>query len=176
MGRRDFNQMFNVTPIRRKRPYGVIAGAFILGIVMGLIILALTPFFLSVGDTLPHTLMREAGTLGSPGCSVVSVHDGDTFRCDGVKVRLVAASGPVDAPEFSGSARCEPGRDGWCDQQLAERSRDRLDALLDSGPIALDCKGADRYGRRLCTASVDGRDAGDTLVAEGLAKIEERWR
>lgn len=109
-------------------------------------------------------------------CRSVSVHDGDTFRCDGTKIRLVAGRGPIDAPEFLDSPRCEPGRDGWCDQAIAERARDRLATMLNNPTLQIDCGRYDRYDRALCRASVDGRDAGDTLVDEGLAKIEERWR
>lgn len=117
-----------------------------------------------------------ASAVATSACTRVSVHDGDTFRCDGVKIRLNALSGPLDAPELSGSPRCAPGRDGWCDQALAEQARERLKELLRAPGLRIDCDGHDRYGRALCRASASGRDAGDTLVAEGLAKIEERWR
>lgn len=161
---------------RRKRFATAIGGGFIVGGMLGLMLLILTPFFASVGDTAPHTAMRGAGMLPPSGCAQLWVHDGDTFRCDAVKVRLVAGRGPVDAPEMPGSPRCEAGRDGWCDSALADRARARLDAILRSGPIVLECAGEDRYHRALCRASVGGRDAGDTLVDEGLARIVEAWR
>lgn len=102
---------------------------------------------------------------------LASVHDGDTFRtCDGTKVRLVAASGPIDAPELPGSPRCK-----GCDPAPGYAARDRLRALL-ARPAKLACRGADRYGRSLCTVSVGGRDVGDQLVAEGLAVIRNDWR
>ena len=100
---------------------------------------------------------------------VASVTDGDTFRlCDGDKVRLVAASGPIDAPEIS----YRPGR--WNDPTLAQQAKARLEQLLDGG--ALQCDGYDRYERRLCRVIVGGRDVGDHLVAEGLVVIRNDWR
>jgi endonuclease YncB( thermonuclease family) len=97
------------------------------------------------------------------------VTDGDTFQmCDGGKVRLVAASGPIDAPETS----YRPGR--WNDQNLAKQAQQRLEQLLKGG--ALQCEGLDRYERRLCRVTVDGKDVGDQLVAEGLAVVRNDWR
>lgn len=105
----------------------------------------------------------------TPVVCVASVTDGDTFRlCDGDKVRLVAASGPIDAPETS----YRPGR--WNDQALAEKAQQRLSELIEGG--VLDCNGRDRYERRLCRVTVAGRDVGDQLVAEGLAVIRDDWR
>lgn len=38
---------------------------------------------------------------------LASIHDGDTFRtCDGATVRLVAASGQLDAQELASTPRC----------------------------------------------------------------------
>ncbi len=100
---------------------------------------------------------------------VARVTDGDTFQlCDGDKVRLVAASGPIDAPETS----FRPGR--WNDQALAQQAKQRLDQLLEGG--TLQCNGYDRYERRLCRVTVHGQDVGDQLVAEGLAVIRQDWR
>ena len=96
------------------------------------------------------------------------VTDGDTFQlCDGGKVRLVAASGPIDAPETS----YRPGR--WNDQALARQAQQRLEQLVEGG--VLDCDGYDRYERRLCRVTVDGKDVGDQLVAERLAVIRQDW-
>ncbi|WP_082395486.1 thermonuclease family protein [Sphingopyxis macrogoltabida] len=100
-----------------------------------------------------------------------SVHDGDSLRlCDGTRVRLVALSGPVDAPELPGSPRCNR-----CDPRAGYAARDRLRVIL-SQPAKLHCTGSDKYGRRLCRVTVNGRDVGDQLVAEGLAVIRSDWR
>ncbi|OHC96426.1 MAG: hypothetical protein A2792_00200 [Sphingomonadales bacterium RIFCSPHIGHO2_01_FULL_65_20] len=99
--------------------------------------------------------------------------DGDTFwTCSGTKVRLVAASGPLDAPEMPGSPRCN-----GCDPELGRAARDRMKTLIVKAraPI-VKCDGVDRYKRALCTVSIDGVDLGDQLVAEGHGIIEEKWR
>lgn len=198
---RDIYVLFDGKRARRRRTMRLAVSAFMSGVALGAAILFLPPLLAPevnsaaesealvarIAAAAPAQPSRSntplaAAELRDPvkaqrsDCSRIAVHDGDTFRCDGMKVRLVAASGPVDAPEFATSPRCEAHRDGWCDQVLAERARDWLDDMLSAGPVQLDCNGSDRYGRALCRASVNGRDAGDALVAEGFAKIEDRWR
>lgn len=99
--------------------------------------------------------------------------DGDTFwTCSGMKVRLVAASGPIDAPELAGSPRCK-----GCDPAPGIAARERLRAIITHARArSLHCKGKDRYGRALCRVTVDGRDAGDLMVREGHAVIRDDWR
>lgn len=103
-------------------------------------------------------------------CAMITVHDGDSIRCDAMKVRLVAASGPIDAPELPGSPRCKS-----CDPVPGYAARDRLRVIL-SQPARLHCAGNDKYGRRLCRVTVNGRDVGDQLVREGLAVVRSDWR
>ena len=102
---------------------------------------------------------------------VADVHDGDTIRtCEGERIRLEN----IDAPELPGSPKCtEPDRNGWCDYDLAESSRDELASFLESGFVTVSRSGFDHYGRTLATLNVDGEDAGDHLIAMGLAKA---WR
>lgn len=100
---------------------------------------------------------------------VASVTDGDTFRlCDGDKVRLVAARGPIDAPEL----QLRRGR--WNDKPLAIKARQRLSELIVGG--VLHCNGSDQYKRRLCRVTVNGRDVGDQMVLEQYAVIRDDWR
>lgn len=108
--------------------------------------------------------------MGEPSSlCVASVTDGDTFQlCDCDKIRLVAASGTIDAPETS----YRPRR--WNVPTLAQQAEKRLEQLLGGG--ALQCEGYDRYERRLCRVTVDGRNVGDQLVAEGLAVVRNDWR
>lgn len=103
-------------------------------------------------------------------CASIVVWDGDTLRCDGTKVRLVAASGPMDAPELPGSPRCH-----HCDPAPGIAARDRLRVILRQ-PAQLHCNGTDRYKRALCRITVNGRDVGDQMVREGYAVIREDWR
>ncbi|MFA7597010.1 MAG: thermonuclease family protein [Novosphingobium sp.] len=99
------------------------------------------------------------------------VHDGDTIRlCDGERVRIEN----IEAPELPDSPKCrDRRRNGWCDYALAERSRDALAAFLGSGTAMMERTGTDRYGRTLARIRVNGKDAGQYLIAQGLAKA---WR
>ena len=103
-------------------------------------------------------------------CAFVTVHDGDTIRCDGEKIRLAN----IDAPELEGAPRCERLRGGknpsWCEYALGIKSRDELDDFLDSGSVTVERLGKDRYGRTLAKLDVDGSDAGQHLIALGLAR------
>lgn len=198
---RDIYVLFDVKRVRRRRTLrmaviGFVGGAAIGGAFLFLPALLATAVSQSVATEAPDVatspdqmtpsaarsqrvtvpVMRAPAEVQRSDCGRVSVHDGDTFRCDGMKVRLVASSGPIDAPEMPGSPRCEAGRDGWCDQVLASQARDRLDELLASGPIRLDCVGADGYRRSLCRVTLSGRDLGDMLVDESLAVIRNDWR
>ncbi|UNJ22076.1 endonuclease [Microcystis phage vB_MweS-yong2] len=107
----------------------------------------------------------------------VYVIDGDTVRLPargsspGETVRLWN----IDAPETS-RARCE------AEAALGYRAKERLAQMLRSGRVTLTrCEPAapgraprceDRYGRTLGALSVDGRDVGEAMIAEGLAT---RW-
>lgn len=113
--------------------------------------------------------------LAAALCQTVTVHDGDTMRCDGKKVRIAN----IDAPELPGSSRCDPrqlrrgANPSWCDHDLGYRSRDALRGFLARGPVAIHRQGTDRYGRTLARLSVNGRDAGEYLIRQGLARA---WR
>lgn len=101
-------------------------------------------------------------------CAYLSVHDGDTISCGTERIRLLG----IDAPELTGSPRCEDERAArsWCDDELARRSREALRGFLSSGRVAVAREGKDKYGRTLAVVRVDGRDAGDYLTQLGLAK------
>lgn len=126
-----------------------------------------TGMFLTNGGSL--ALSRFVNGEGDT-CAFLSVHDGDTIRCNAEKVRLAN----IDAPELYGSPRCGSLRFGsnpsWCDDDLAEQSRDALSAFLDSGAVEIHRVGEDRYGRTLATVTVNGDDAGAYLVGLGLAR------
>ncbi|WLS11686.1 thermonuclease family protein (plasmid) [Shinella sumterensis] len=53
---------------------------------------------------------------------------------------------------------------------LAFRSKRRLADILDGQRVQIHRQGTDRYGRTLAALSVNGRDVGDQLVSEGLAR------
>ena len=108
-------------------------------------------------------------------CATVAVTDGDTLRCNGQRVRIAG----IDAPELAGSPRCTPRRvrelatsknPAQCDHAQAISSRDALRAFLARGPVMVEPVGVDRYGRVLGRVSVNGRDVGQWLVRQGLAR------
>ncbi|RJL15811.1 thermonuclease family protein [Paracoccus siganidrum] len=92
----------------------------------------------------------------------IRVWDGDSVRLgpgrQGEAVRIFN----IDAPEIEG--RCASESD------LALRSKMRLAELLRGRRIEILRQGTDRYGRTLAAIRVDGRDVGDILVSEGLAR------
>jgi micrococcal nuclease len=109
---------------------------------------------------------------------LASIHDGDSFRlCDGTRVRLTAASGPFDAPEYPDSPPCRDSRSVTrvCDRERANASRDYLAAMLRR-PAVLHCVEYDRYERRLCRVTVGGVDVADAMVRAGHGRIVEGWR
>jgi endonuclease YncB( thermonuclease family) len=106
-------------------------------------------------------------------CAAVEVHDGDSIRCDGERIRF----SDIDAPELPGSPRCDPrhfrtgNSPSWCDYGLGARSRDALRAFIAKGAATTHRLGTGHYGRTLATVSVNGRDAGGYLVGLGLARV-----
>jgi len=112
-----------------------------------------------------------AALLGSTLITApIVVVDGDTVRADGRTYRLVG----FDTPESGDHAQCPS------EQLLAARATERLKQLLEVGAhrleqVACSCRpgteGTARcnYGRYCATLTVDGRDVGEILIAEGLA-------
>ena len=101
-------------------------------------------------------------------CLSLSVHDGDSMRCNGERVRLIS----VEAPELPGSPKCQRGRNGWCDYRRGYQARDALSAFLGTGRVGIERAGKDSYGRTLARVTVNGEDAGEYLISLGLAR---RW-
>jgi len=94
------------------------------------------------------------------GQRVTCVVDGDTFWLQGQKIRVA----DIDTPEIS-SPRCD------AELQLGQRAKQRMQQLLNAGPIALEPadRATDRYGRALFRVTRNGESLGGTLVGEGLA-------
>jgi endonuclease YncB( thermonuclease family) len=94
----------------------------------------------------------------------VNVVDGDTvdMTCPG-EGRFRARLTGYDTPE-SFEPRCA------AEAQVARAATTRLRGLVrEAGSVDAQLGGRDRYDRRLVRLSLDGRDVGATLIAEGLA-------
>ena len=93
--------------------------------------------------------------------------DGDTFWIDGDKVRVA----DIDAPETHPPRCAEEAR-------LGNAATDRLQALLNAGPVKLVSidRDTDRYGRKLRVVERNGVSLGGMLVSEGLARPWEGRR
>ena len=102
-------------------------------------------------------LLASVATAGEP-----FLLDGDTFTLDGERIRIVG----IDAPEL-GQAKCA------AEKVLAFKASARLGELLAGCAVVLDRQGKDRYGRTLATVTACGRDIGEALIREGLARP---WR
>ena len=91
------------------------------------------------------------------------VVDGDTIWLDGQNLRLQSYDTPEPYNDICG---------GQTEVALAHRASARLLELLNANAFTVHTAGKDRYGRTLATIRIAGRDVGDILIEEGLAR---RW-
>jgi endonuclease YncB( thermonuclease family) len=111
-----------------------------------------------------------AATLDQPPPSLAGqgrVSDGDSFRLDGIRIRLVG----LDAPELAQQCLAADGRQWNC----GEVARNRMAALLSSGVVRCQPEETDQYGRLLASCTIGGQDPAATMVAEGLAVSSGRY-
>jgi endonuclease YncB( thermonuclease family) len=89
------------------------------------------------------------------------VVDGDTVKAPyGVTYRLLG----FDAPETH-FAKCDAER------ELGFAAKQRLEELLATSEVKVIESGKrDKYGRTLAQLTANGRDVGDILIGEGLAR------
>jgi endonuclease YncB( thermonuclease family) len=131
-------------------------------------VLLLVAFYVSSGVS--HRMQLQPRQIAS-GAVSIEVIDGDTVRSNGRSYRLVG----FNTPESGLNAHCSSER------ALSAKATDRLQQLLDGGipnlqRTACACKpgteGTRRcnYGRLCGRLTVDGRDVGSILIAEGLAE------
>ncbi|GGA64040.1 thermonuclease family protein [Pelagibacterium lentulum] len=92
----------------------------------------------------------------------VRVWDGDSIRLGLTSEAEAIRIFNIDAPEIDGQCVYE--------SDLAQRSKNRLAELLLGQQVTIHRQGTDRYGRTLAAVIVNGVDAGDVLVSEGLAR------
>ncbi|MEO7221880.1 MAG: thermonuclease family protein [Devosia sp.] len=84
------------------------------------------------------------------------VLDGNTFWYGGEFMRLKAINPPAQQVA--------------CASSTADAARDRLMKLLNTGEIFVFRYGTDDEGHTLSRVLVEGREVGETLIAEGLAQ------
>ncbi|MBX9451588.1 MAG: thermonuclease family protein [Mesorhizobium sp.] len=92
----------------------------------------------------------------------IRVWDGDSIRLGTTRQSEAVRIFNIDAPEIEGQCAYET--------DLAQQSKIRLAELLKGRRIEVLRQGTDRYGRTLAAIRVEGRDVGDILVSEGLAR------
>ena len=102
-----------------------------------------------------------------PVSGLARASDGDSFRLGNDRIRLLG----LDAPELAQDCTAESGQTWPC----GRAARARMAELLAAGPADCRPEEIDQYGRLLATCSIDGRDLGATLVAEGLAVSSGRY-
>lgn len=87
---------------------------------------------------------------------VVGVHDGDTLTLlDSERREHRIRLAGIDAPEDR--------------QRYGQAAKRALSDLAFGKQASADCPKTDRYGRRVCNVSVNGRDVGLALVQAGAA-------
>lgn len=110
-------------------------------------------------------LVAIAAVLIGPGFAPVAgaarASDGDSFRMEGERIRLL----DIDAPELDQTCQDASGADWRC----GEAARDAMARLLASGPVECRPQDRDQYGRLLAHCDVNGRDIAAAMVASGLA-------
>lgn len=111
--------------------------------------------------TRPEHVDADFSRCGKGARQPACVVDGDTFRIGDRRLRILG----IDAPELKDS-RCP------AEHALAERSADRLAALLSDGPFLMvghRLQTTDKYGRELVDVRRGDQPVGDQLIADGLA-------
>ena len=105
----------------------------------------------------------EGGSAGDMSCGSIVVVDGDTFRCDGKRIRLQG----VDAPELEG--HCRSGRQ--CTPGDPVASTDNLKSLMSRGATRCRQTDTDRYGRIVARCMSGGADLSCEQVRSGHAVL-----
>ena len=91
--------------------------------------------------------------------------DGDTIYACGSGCYTVRILN-IDAPEMPPKAKCEK------EAKMALEARARLATAIEGRTVELVREGRqrDRYGRLLARVVLQGRDMGEMLIREGLAR------
>ena len=103
-----------------------------------------------------------ASALSPLWAAEIRVTDGDTIRIGDERIRLLG----LDTPEKRHLAEC------LAERMLARLASERLEELVYEIDVVIERDGIDRFGRTLARVFVEGEDAAEVLVREGLAR---RW-
>lgn len=90
----------------------------------------------------------------------IRVHDGDTIRIGGERIRIIG----LDTPEIGSRARCA------AEQQGAVAARAELERMFFRAKVTIRRDGTDRYGRTLAYVYADGKNVARELISMGLAR------
>ncbi|MEZ5972250.1 MAG: thermonuclease family protein [Hyphomonadaceae bacterium] len=146
---------------------GLAALSLILAASLSYVFLSADPGALAEAQT--TQLIRAESNTQSSGVVAgrIRVVDGDTIEdmSSDIVYRLVN----IDTPETGPRARCTAER------ELGNRATQAVRTLISEAQrVELNATGRiDRYGRTIAFVVIDGRDMGETLMAEGLARP---WR
>ena len=105
--------------------------------------------------------MDQARAGDTFACQSATVIDGDTFDCDGQRIRLKG----IDAPEMPG--HCRPGRQ--CAPGDPYVSTESLRRLLASRPIECRRADTDAYGRTVARCKAGDADLSCKQLEGGFA-------
>ena len=119
-----------------------------------------TAFFALFG-LVTFGIHAQSASSATFACQAVRVTDGDTFRCDGTRIRLYG----IDAPELPG--HCRKGRN--CTPGDPFASTDNLAALLRQGQVQCRAVDVDVYGRTVALCSAGRADLSCSQLAGGFA-------
>jgi endonuclease YncB( thermonuclease family) len=128
----------------------------------------------STGQNLPEIVklgpQQQSAPQGDVLLQRIQVIDGDTIDVNGQHYRLVG----IDTPESGLRAKCQRERD------LSARATRRLSEIVSRGvqfervacgcPAGTEGTPACNYGRLCGKLTSGGRDVGQILIGEGLAK------
>ena len=133
------------------------------------------PAAASNGSRLPAVVKPGINSFGPTDASLrsgrVEAVDGDTIRLDGKSYRLAG----IDMPESGARAKCAAER------EKAEAATRRLREIVARGGLRLErvscncpagAEGTEQcnFGRLCGVLTSSGRDVGQTLIGEGLAR------
>lgn len=117
---------------------------------------------LAASSTLAAQPMLQVCLAGQPNTlDKTCVVDGDTLWLNGENIRLEGFDTPEPQTQICG---------GDQEKELAALASARLMELLNTNTWTVERSGADRYGRTLATIRIGGRDIGEWLVEERLAR------